>query len=160
MTGLDLVLPTPRKLELSSVELALTPERAWDVVRHEDLARSALVKALFALRTLPSRFSGTVEKVELRLDALASSPERPGFQILIDEPREVVVGAIGQVWQIDIPFVHVDGPAAYAAFSVRSAGPPSARSPRSAPRTAWSWRVRSTANGAATSTVRPATRWR
>ena len=117
MTGLDVVLPTPRKLELSSVELALTPERAWEVVRHEDLARSALVKALFALRTLPSRFTGTVEKVELRLDALASSPERPGFQILVDEPREVVVGAIGQVWQIDIPFVHVDGPAAYAAFS-------------------------------------------
>jgi hypothetical protein len=54
--------------------------------------------------------------VELRLDAIASSAEHPGFQILIDEPREVVVGAIGQVWQLDIPFVHVDGPAAYAAF--------------------------------------------
>jgi hypothetical protein len=116
MTGLDRVLPTPRKLELSSVELALTPERAWELVRHGDLARSSLVKALFALRTLPSRFTGTVEKVELRLDAIASSAEHPGFQILIDEPREVVVGAIGKVWQLDIPFVHVDGPAAYAAF--------------------------------------------
>ena len=117
MTALDRVLPTPRKLELSAVELALTPERAWDLVRHEDLARSSLVKALFALRTLPSRFTGTVEKVELRLDAITSSAEHPGFQILIDEPREVVVGAIGKVWQLDIPFVHVDGPAAYAAFS-------------------------------------------
>jgi hypothetical protein len=117
MTALDLVLPTPRKLELSSVELALPPEQAWTLVRHEDLARSVLVKALFALRTLPSRITGTVEKVELRLDAIASSAEHPGFQILIDEPREVVVGAIGQVWQLDIPFVHVDGPAAYAAFS-------------------------------------------
>lgn len=116
MTALDRVLPTPRKLELSSVELALTPERAWELVRHEDLARSSLVKALIALRTLPSRFAGTVEKVELRLDAIASSAEHPGFQILIDEPREVVVGAIGKVWQLDIPFVHVDGPAGYAAF--------------------------------------------
>ena len=116
MSALDLVLPTPRKLELSAVELALTPERAWELVRHQDLARSSFVKALFALRTLPSRWTGTVEKVELRLEAIASSAEHPGFQILIEEPREVVVGAIGKVWQLDIPFVHVDGPAAYAAF--------------------------------------------
>jgi hypothetical protein len=116
MSALDLVLPTPRKLEVSAVELALTPERAWELVRHQDLARSSFVKALFALRTLPSRWTGTVEKVELRLDAIASSAEHPGFQVLIEEPREVVVGAIGKVWQLDIPFVHVDGPAAYAAF--------------------------------------------
>lgn len=117
MTALDQVLPTPRKLELSSVDLALPPERAWHLVRHEDLARSALVKALFALRTLPSRFTGTVEKVELRLDAIASSAEHPGFQILIDDAREVVVGAIGKVWQLDIPFVHVEDATAYAAFA-------------------------------------------
>jgi len=110
MTPLDLVLPTPRKLEFSSVELAVPPDRAWELVRHEDLARSSLVKALFALRTLPSRLTGTVEKVERRLDAIASTPERPGFRILLEEPREVVVGAIGKVWQLDIPFVHVDGP--------------------------------------------------
>ena len=116
MTALDLVLPTPRKLELSAVELALPEAEAWALVRHGDLARSRLVKALFAIRTLPSRFTGTVDEVQLRIDALASSPERPGFQILVDDPREVVVGAIGQVWQLDIPFVHVDGPAAYAAF--------------------------------------------
>jgi len=117
MTALDLVLPTPRKLELSSVELAIPPEKAWQLVRHEDLARSPLVKALFSLRTLPSRFAGTVEKVELRLDAIASSPEHPGFQILADGPREVVAGAIGKVWQLDIPFVHVADADAYAAFA-------------------------------------------
>ena len=110
MTPLDLVLPTPRKLEVSSVELAVPRDRAWELVRHEDLARSSLVKALFALRTLPSRLTGTVEKVERRLDAIASTPERPGFRILLEEPREVVVGAIGKGWQLDIPFVHVDGP--------------------------------------------------
>ncbi len=117
MTALDLVLPTPRKLELSSVELAIPPEEAWQLVRHEDLARSPLVKALFALRTLPSRFSGTVEKIELRLDAIVSSPEHPGFRILVEESSEVVVGAIGKVWQLDIPFVHVADAAAYAAFA-------------------------------------------
>jgi hypothetical protein len=116
MTALDVVLPTPRKLELSSVELALPPHEAWQLVRHEDLARSSLVQALFSVRTLPSRLTGKVDEVELRLDALASSPEHPGFQILVDDPREVVVGAIGKVWELDIPFVHVPDAAAYAAF--------------------------------------------
>lgn len=117
MTALDLVLPTPRKLELSVVELALAEAEAWALVRHGDLARSRLVKALFAIRTLPSRLTGTVDDVQLRIDGLVSSPEHPGFQILVDGPREVVVGAIGQVWQLDIPFVHVADAAAYAAFA-------------------------------------------
>jgi hypothetical protein len=117
MTALDLVLPTPRKLELTAVELALPEAEAWALVRHGDLAYSRLVKALFAIRTLPSRVTGTVDEVQLRIDALTSTPERPGFQILVDDPREVVVSAIGQVWQLDIPFVHVADAAAYASFS-------------------------------------------
>ncbi len=100
---------------LSSVDLALPPDEAWQLVRHGNLARSPLVKALFSLRTLPSRFTGAVEKVALHLDAIASSPAHPGFRILVDE-REVVVGAIGEVWQLDIPFVHLEDAAAYTAF--------------------------------------------
>jgi hypothetical protein len=117
MTVLDLILPTPCKLERYSVELALPEANAWALVRHGDLARSRLVKALLAIRTLPLRLSGTVNDVELRIGALASSPERPGFQILFDDPREVVVGAIRQVWQLDIPFVKIPDTAANASFT-------------------------------------------
>ena len=48
----------------------------------------------------------------------AAGVERPGFQVLADEPpREVVVGAIGRVWEADIPFVHVVDAEAFAAFT-------------------------------------------
>jgi hypothetical protein len=116
MTALDRVLPTPRLVEVDRVDLALAPEDAWKLLRHEDLGRrSALIRALFAIRTLPSR--EPVEETRLAIDDLRSSPERPGFQVLVDEPpREVVVAAIGKVWQLDIPFVHVENAEQYARF--------------------------------------------
>lgn len=118
-SGLDRVLPAPRLVETDAVDLDLAPERAWDLLRHGDLGRSRLVHALFALRTLPGRLAGgNGEDVVLRLDDLVSTPARPGFAILVDDaPREVVVGAIGKVWHLDIPFLHTPTPEAYAAFA-------------------------------------------
>lgn len=118
-SGLDRVCPAPRRVEIDSTELALTPERTWALLRHGDLGRSPLVRALFAMRTIPSHLSGGAagEAPHLRLDDLSSSTGRPGFQVLWDDaPREVVVGAIGKVWQLDIPFVHVADADAFAAF--------------------------------------------
>ncbi|HEX7185645.1 MAG TPA: hypothetical protein VF756_27720, partial [Thermoanaerobaculia bacterium] len=49
---------------------------------------------------------------------LVSSPEHPGFQILVDEPpHEVAVGAIGKVWHLEIPFVHLANAEAFSAFT-------------------------------------------
>jgi hypothetical protein len=119
MTALDTLVPTPRLLELDEVEVAASPERVWEILRHGELTRSRIARALFAIRTLPDRFAGRPPGPSaLRLDDLRSSPARPGFQILAeDPPREVTVGAIGKVWHLDIPFVHVAGAAAYAAFA-------------------------------------------
>lgn len=131
---LDHLVPTPRKVEIDTVDLAAPPAVVWDHVRNGDLGDSPFVRALFALRTMPSRLrrgsapppSGAPEsrtarppegRSGLRIDDLHSTPDHPGFQILGDEPRELTVGAIGKVWQLDIPFVHVDGPSAYAAFA-------------------------------------------
>lgn len=113
------MVPTPRLLESDGVTLAVPPERAWELVRHGDLGRSRLAHALFTIRTLPGRLAGRREEpLALRIDDLTSSVDRPGFQILVDDaPREVVVGAIGKVWQPDIPFVHVPTAEAFAAFS-------------------------------------------
>ena len=118
MTAIDRLLHTPRLLEIDHVDVAAPPRRAWDRVRYGDLAYSPLVRALFALRTLPERLSGhRTEPLRLRLDDMRSSPDMPGFQILIDEPpREVVVGAIGKVWQLDIPFDHVESAVAFQSF--------------------------------------------
>jgi hypothetical protein len=109
MNPLDRFIPTPRMIEVDHVDLALSPDRAWQIVRHGNLAGSPLVRALFALRALPARVTGSDrEELVLRLDDLESTPERPGFQILADDsPHAVVVGAIGKVWKLDIPFRHV-----------------------------------------------------
>jgi hypothetical protein len=119
MSALDRLLPAPRLREISHVDLAAPPARVWEQIRHEDLARAPSIRALFALRALPSRLLGRApERAELRLDDLVSTPERPGFQVLADDPpREVAVGAIGKVWRGEIPFRHVEDEAAFAAFT-------------------------------------------
>jgi len=120
MTALDRLLPAPRLVEVDHVDLAVSPARAWDEVRHADLGDSPLVRALFTVRTLADRIArrGASEPFELRIDALRSSPEHPGFQILADDgASEIVVGAIGKVWHLRIPFVHVEGPEAFRAYS-------------------------------------------
>ena len=113
-----MLIPSPRLRELDSVDVAASPEVVWKLLRHGDLARSPLVRALFAIRTLPERLaSKDVPPFSARLDDLVSTEQRPGFQILAEEPaREVAVGAIGKVWRLEIPFTHVDGAAAFAAF--------------------------------------------
>jgi hypothetical protein len=109
MEALDRFIPVPRLLESDSVDLALSPERAWELVRHGDLGRSPLVRALFAVRTLSAPGA-------LRIDDLTSTVE-PGFRVLADEPgRCVVVGAVGKVWKRRIPFLHVK-PEAFASFA-------------------------------------------
>ena len=120
MSALDMLIPTPRQLEIDTVDLALPQAKAWELVRHADLGRySPFVRALFAIRTLPSRVSGKqVDETLLRIDDLSSTPERPGFQLLVeDAPNELVVGAIGKVWHLEIPFVHVASADDYADFS-------------------------------------------
>jgi len=119
MTALDRLIPHPRLHELDEVELAASPTKVWECVRHGELVRSRLARALFSLRTLPARLAGRErEETTLRVDELVSSEARPGFQILADDPpREVAVGAIGKVWHLDIPFVHVDDADAFAAFA-------------------------------------------
>jgi hypothetical protein len=108
----------PRLLEIDDVDLAIRPGQAWELLRHGDLGRSPITRALFAMRAIPGRLAGRFDESRtLRIDDLTSSVARPGFQVLHDEPgKEVVVGAIGKVWQPDIPFVHVDMAEDFAAF--------------------------------------------
>lgn len=118
MTSLDDLVPHPRLLEIDRVDVASPPDRIWALLRHGDLARSRVVRWLFALRAVPARLAGEPPgSGSLRLDDLTSSVARPGFSILVDRPpHEVALGAIGRVWQPDITFEHVDGADAFAAF--------------------------------------------
>ena len=118
MSVLDLLIPSPALAESDRAEVAADAPRAWHAVRDLDLAKSALVRTLFAIRTIPERLKGKGAQVRLRLDDLVSTPDTPGFQILAeDAPHEIAAGAIGKVWRPIIPFVHVPDAAAFAAFS-------------------------------------------
>jgi len=116
--ALDRLIQAPQLLEIDHVDVAEAPARVWELVRHADLARSPLIHALFAVRTLPDRLNGKpAVPFSIRVDDLVSTPERPGFQILVDDPpREVAVGAIGKVWKGEIPFIHVTNAEAFAKF--------------------------------------------
>jgi hypothetical protein len=114
---LDQLIPTPRLLEIDHVDLAAPSDAVWQRLRHGDLAVSPLVRALFAVRTWPDRLRGKPGNVTLRIDDLRSSSEQPGFQMLVeDAPHEFAIGAIGKVWQPEIPFVHVRDANEFAAF--------------------------------------------
>jgi hypothetical protein len=117
MTALQRLIPLPHLLEIDRIDVAAQAADVWDSVRQGELSRSTLVRALFRLRSLASRKTAG-EPRSIRIDSLHSSPEHPGFQILVDEPpHELAVGAIGKVWKLDIPFVHVGDGESYAAFS-------------------------------------------
>ena len=118
MTALDRLIPTPRLLEIDRIDLAAPAAKVWEQVRHGALAQSRVARALFALRTFADDSSEDDHvSAAIRIDDLKSSPERPGFQILGDDPpHEVAVAAIGQVWRLNIPFVHVGTVDDYAAF--------------------------------------------
>jgi hypothetical protein len=117
MSALDRLIPEPRMMDVDGVDVAAGPDQAWQTIRHGDLGRSPLVRALFAIRTLPSRLRGhEVDEAALRVDDIGSA-ERPGFRVLAEEPgREVVLGAIGKVWQLDIPFVELAAAEDFASF--------------------------------------------
>src|SRR5690349_14012614 len=119
MSALDRLVPHPRRREIDHVDVAAPVSEVWARVRHGDLGTSRAARALFGLRTLPDRVRGNrAEPVILRIDDLASSPDRPGFQILVDHPPyEVAVGAIGKVWRLSIPFTHVATAEAFGAFA-------------------------------------------
>ena len=114
---LDRFLPEPRLVEIDHADVGVTPDRAYEALRHFDATRSPLVRALFALRTLPDRLSGRLtEAPRLDIGAIGDGPQ-PGFRILAEEPgKSVTIGAIGKVWEVEIPFVDVP-PDRFAAFS-------------------------------------------
>jgi hypothetical protein len=116
---LDQLIREPGLREVDAVELALPVDETWALVRHADLAGATVPRALFAIRSVPRRLRGRrAEPFTVRIDDLRSTEERPGFGVLIDDPpRAVAVGAIGKVWQPDIPFVHVPDADRFAAFA-------------------------------------------
>ena len=116
MSALDQLIPDPHLVELHRVRIAAPAGLVWQKVRHSALAQAWPIRALFALRNAMVR-DDYGSSPTIRIDDFHSSEDRPGFQILVDDPpRELVVGAIGKVWRLRIPFVHVPTSHDFASF--------------------------------------------
>lgn len=118
MRAIQTCLPHPHHTEMMRIFVAATPEVAWQQARHFDMSSVSWVRFLFNLRTIPSllhheRAHFNDEKIG-GIDQIAANGK--GFMILHETPgREVVVGAVGKFWHIDIPFKTVS-PAVFASF--------------------------------------------
>ena len=107
MSTLDRFLPDARHLEIDEVDVAARADEAYRVLRHFDMARSPVVRALFWLRTAPERARGDANApIALGLDAITSHAE--GFRVLEEVPGEsFTAGAIGRFWKLEIEWAEV-----------------------------------------------------
>jgi hypothetical protein len=75
------------------------PERVWRAMRTLDLARSPVIRALFALRSLPGLLTGRRNR-ERALGVTMEGLLKSGFVLLEERPGdEIVLGLVGQFWK-------------------------------------------------------------
>lgn len=73
-------------------------ERVWRAVRTLDLAASPVVKALFALRSIPALFSR--QRRDRALGTTLEALQRNGFVLLDERPgEELLLGLAGRFWR-------------------------------------------------------------
>jgi hypothetical protein len=110
---LDRFMPTSEVAERHEIVVAAPAELTMAAAREMDIFRSPLVRAVFAVRTLPARLRGAAAR---RPAALLSETLALGWRVLADVPgRAIVVGAVTQPWHADVTFRGLE-PHAFAAF--------------------------------------------
>jgi len=81
-------------------------ETAWELARHYDMSSVPWIRFLFNLRTIADLFhpdKSAPHDKRIGLDQIGENDN--GFMIIHEIPgKEVVVGAIGKFWHVDIPF--------------------------------------------------------
>ena len=108
-------MPTCEVAERHEIQVDAPAEYTFAAARDMDVNRSTLVRAIFALRTLPSRWRR--EPIERPSTPLLAETLALGWRILAEIPdREVVVGAVTQPWRAEVEFRGVD-PDAFAGFA-------------------------------------------
>ena len=110
---LDPFMPTYDVAERHEIAVAAPAWITMAAARDMDIHRSPLVRAIFAVRTLPARLRGAPPRTPAPLltETLAL-----GWRVLANEPgRMIVVGAVTQPWHADVTF-HGRSPGAFVAF--------------------------------------------
>jgi hypothetical protein len=111
---IDRFLPAPEVSERHEIEVAAPAVHTFAAAREMNLNRSPLVRAIFAIRTLPSRLRGAAPPPSA--EPLLAETLALGWRILAETDREIVVGAVTQPWRADVTFRGVE-PEAFAGFA-------------------------------------------
>jgi hypothetical protein len=110
---LDQFMPDYEVRECHEIDVVAPAEITMAAAREMDIYRSPLVRAVFAVRTLPSRLRGGSPGTHTSLleETLAL-----GWRVLAETPRELVVGAVTQPWRPEVRFRGLD-PDAFIRFA-------------------------------------------
>lgn len=110
MLAIQRYLPNPRHTETHRIFVKASPADAWQAARNFDGADIPWVRLLFAFRELASTSAHAHTlgaRTPISINAIATNNDA-GFKVLYENPgKEVVVGAIGQFWHLDIPFADI-----------------------------------------------------
>jgi hypothetical protein len=100
-------MPAAEVAEHHEIQVSAPVEDTYAAARGMDLNRSAVVRAIFAVRAIPSRLRG--EPSARSSQPLLDETLALGWRILGERPdREVVVGAVTQPWRADVTFRGLD----------------------------------------------------
>jgi hypothetical protein len=108
MRAIQNYLPCPHHTETMRIFVQAKPDAAWELARHYDMSSVSWVHFLFHLRTIADVFHSDRPAADngIGIDQIAANGK--GFMILYEIPgKEVVVGAVGKFWHVDIPFKQV-----------------------------------------------------
>jgi len=95
------LMPEYQFNERHQVLVQATPERVLEAARLTTPKEMPLVRLLFGIRSLPARFSGRRGLPSEKTEPLYEQMLALGFVLLAEEStREVVAGAIGQMWKV------------------------------------------------------------
>ncbi len=107
-------MPRFEVAEQHEIRVNAPAEYTFAAARAMDLDRSAVVRAVFAVRTLPSRLRGEPSR---KPAPLLDETVALGWRVLAEIPeREVVVGSVTQPWLAEVKFRGID-PDAFLDFA-------------------------------------------
>ena len=100
---LDRYLPQYDVTETHAVVIDADTGLTWQAVRRSDLSRSAVIRVLLELRSLPNRLQGLLKgrpSEPSRPPLMLDDMERAGFLLLGESPgHEIVFGTVVQPWK-------------------------------------------------------------
>lgn len=112
---LDRFFPHYEVRECHERHVSAPADQTFAAAKEISFQRSPAIRAIFALRSIPSRVKGTPQQSDDR--GILEQTLSLGWGVLAEEPgRKIVMGAVTQPWKADVVFRALP-PEAFAAFS-------------------------------------------